>query len=657
VLAQVSPIGPGRLPGLIISAAIALLWAASWWRVFEAAGQHGWAALIPFYNLYTEAKVAVPDGERKIHFGRSDKHGAGPGLVLFAEVLFGPVGYLCIRPFVGIEVAKKFGKTTSFGLGLGWLPFVFYPILAWGRATPDGVRRLARTDDRVPVGATERADPTGAERPALPAVERAGQSNSAASGRPQGGGAVLVHPGTEAGRPKRRRLTYTHRLGSQVATSEGDLVRVVSVDGNPGQEASDNGGTLDTDVGPTRVCVTAEFTPARSDDGAGLVAAAFALELASGEEIAPLQQDDGPAEQGGFGETARAPALTRGDLWFSVPRDKTVRFVTYDADFASREEIDDYTADVIVWGVPRACEVEPFPRATEASGDADSPFVLGPNGTQVPGEGFDLVITALGRKRRAVARVIAEESSRPVPEVLDALGSLPALVLDGVSHAAAEGVRAALSRLHATAEIRAHETVADPFADLMPEGLDESPPQEARTARRRLTHQMGSEVVLEGDVVRVISVAENPHWASSSPAAARPEIGSALVYVTVEFTPEDIDDDVGLFAAEIGLEMESGEKVAPIDEAHGPTELQGRFGEVARAGETLRGQIWFQVPVGSEVRFVTYELEGPSGERNAEVLADIVAWRVPAAAARAPAPVPDNGWRKDEFFAGERSGR
>ena len=34
-----------------------------------------------------------------------------------------------------IEYAKAFGKGAGFGIGLALVPFVFYPMLAWGDAT------------------------------------------------------------------------------------------------------------------------------------------------------------------------------------------------------------------------------------------------------------------------------------------------------------------------------------------------------------------------------------------------------------------------------------------------------------------------------------------------------------------------------------------
>jgi hypothetical protein len=67
-----------------------------------------WAAFVPFYNLFLlVTKVA----------------GKEPVWCLIALIPI--VGSI----LVGIEVAKKFGKEMEFGIGMGLLPFVFYPML------------------------------------------------------------------------------------------------------------------------------------------------------------------------------------------------------------------------------------------------------------------------------------------------------------------------------------------------------------------------------------------------------------------------------------------------------------------------------------------------------------------------------------------------
>jgi len=98
---------------------IVILIIASVWRVFTKAGHPGWAALIPIYNFYVLIKVAKR-----------------PGWWLLLMLI--PFVNLVVAIIVAIDVAKAFGKGTGFGLGLAFLSFIFYPILAWGSATYDG---------------------------------------------------------------------------------------------------------------------------------------------------------------------------------------------------------------------------------------------------------------------------------------------------------------------------------------------------------------------------------------------------------------------------------------------------------------------------------------------------------------------------------------
>ena len=44
----------GYTIGILVFAAIAVI---SWWRIFSKAGEAGWKAIIPFYNMYTAYKL------------------------------------------------------------------------------------------------------------------------------------------------------------------------------------------------------------------------------------------------------------------------------------------------------------------------------------------------------------------------------------------------------------------------------------------------------------------------------------------------------------------------------------------------------------------------------------------------------------------------
>jgi len=105
---------PSRSSSLI-ELAVAILIIAGVWKTFEKAGQPGWAAIIPFYNIYVLLKVA----------GR-------PGWWLLLYLI--PCVGIIVAIVVSIDVAKNFGKDTLFGLGLAFLGFIFFPVLGFSNA-------------------------------------------------------------------------------------------------------------------------------------------------------------------------------------------------------------------------------------------------------------------------------------------------------------------------------------------------------------------------------------------------------------------------------------------------------------------------------------------------------------------------------------------
>ncbi len=99
----------------LIQLAVVVLIIVSMWKVFLKAGQPGWAAIIPIYNAYILLKVA-----------------AKPGwwLILF----FIPLVNLVFIFLTFLGVAEKFGKGAGFAVGLFFLGFIFFPILAFSDA-------------------------------------------------------------------------------------------------------------------------------------------------------------------------------------------------------------------------------------------------------------------------------------------------------------------------------------------------------------------------------------------------------------------------------------------------------------------------------------------------------------------------------------------
>jgi len=108
----------GSLIFTLIYIALIVAMIAGCWKVFAKAGQPGWAIFIPFYNFYVMCQIA----------GR-------PGWWLL--LLFIPLVNFVIAIIVAIDIARKFGQSAAFGIGLAFLGFIFYPILGFGDATYD----------------------------------------------------------------------------------------------------------------------------------------------------------------------------------------------------------------------------------------------------------------------------------------------------------------------------------------------------------------------------------------------------------------------------------------------------------------------------------------------------------------------------------------
>jgi len=88
-----------------------LIW-ISWFNLFSKAGQAGWKALVPFFNIFVLTKIL----NKPIWW------------ILIYLII--PVSWF----LVAIQISKSFGKKITFALGLMFLPFVFYPILAFGKS-------------------------------------------------------------------------------------------------------------------------------------------------------------------------------------------------------------------------------------------------------------------------------------------------------------------------------------------------------------------------------------------------------------------------------------------------------------------------------------------------------------------------------------------
>jgi hypothetical protein len=105
--------GIGGIIGLLVYLAIIVVVIAGMWKAFEKAGQPGWGAIIPIYNIYLMIKISDNDWW---------------WLILF----FIPVIQIIAVFKISIDVAKQFGQGLGFGLGLAILSFIFWPLLGFG---------------------------------------------------------------------------------------------------------------------------------------------------------------------------------------------------------------------------------------------------------------------------------------------------------------------------------------------------------------------------------------------------------------------------------------------------------------------------------------------------------------------------------------------
>lgn len=97
------------------------------WKVFTKAGKPGWAAIVPFYNTWVLAEVAGKPGWW------------GLAIILLSPIPIINIGSLVLSLLISIELAKKFGKSTVFGVvGLWLFSLVGYLILAFGDAKYEG---------------------------------------------------------------------------------------------------------------------------------------------------------------------------------------------------------------------------------------------------------------------------------------------------------------------------------------------------------------------------------------------------------------------------------------------------------------------------------------------------------------------------------------
>ncbi len=112
---DVSAGGPVIIVFGVFGLVVGILLIVAYWKLNTKAGQPGWAAIVPFYNIYVMLKIV----------GRP-----GWWLILF----FIPLVNFVIAIILMVDLAKAFGKGGGFAVLLIFLPYIGIPILAFGQA-------------------------------------------------------------------------------------------------------------------------------------------------------------------------------------------------------------------------------------------------------------------------------------------------------------------------------------------------------------------------------------------------------------------------------------------------------------------------------------------------------------------------------------------
>ena len=102
---------------IILYVAIILLVIVSLWIMVRKAGRPGVSQIIPIWNYIELVRIS------------------GKPLWWVILIMLIPIVNLVLLIIVLNGIAKAFGKDAGFTVGMIFLPFIFFPILAFGKAT------------------------------------------------------------------------------------------------------------------------------------------------------------------------------------------------------------------------------------------------------------------------------------------------------------------------------------------------------------------------------------------------------------------------------------------------------------------------------------------------------------------------------------------
>ncbi len=122
---------------IIFIIVIAIIWLvvigltiAGLWKMFKKAGEEGWKALIPFYNLYILCKLVGVTPWWLLIICISYVICSIPFIGAFASIV-AIAAYYYFFIILGIGTARSYGKEDVWTVGFLLVPFIFYPLIGF----------------------------------------------------------------------------------------------------------------------------------------------------------------------------------------------------------------------------------------------------------------------------------------------------------------------------------------------------------------------------------------------------------------------------------------------------------------------------------------------------------------------------------------------
>ena len=123
----------------IVMLVVYIVYVIGMWKAFTKAGEEGWKAIIPIYNMYIMYKISWKTSMFWITLGLAVVAGIFNALVSVSAIFVTLASLVSIAvAVIGIiqlyKLSKAFGYGAGFTVGLIFLPFIFVLILGFGSA-------------------------------------------------------------------------------------------------------------------------------------------------------------------------------------------------------------------------------------------------------------------------------------------------------------------------------------------------------------------------------------------------------------------------------------------------------------------------------------------------------------------------------------------